>query len=127
MKPVILDASALIASIYEEKGGDMVAKYLPQAIISAVNMTEVISYMVNRGLDVEQVKELLESLTIEVAPYDAEQAFISGEIMLKTKKKGLSLADRACLALAITKNLPVLTVEKAWDELNLKVSIKLIR
>src|SRR4029079_7517359 len=109
------------------KGGDTVTPYIPSAIISAVNMVEVISYMVNRGMDASEVKALVRDLTIEVIPFDNQQAFIAGEMILKTKQKGLSLADRACLALTTVKKLPVLTGDKVWGELNLDIEIKLIR
>ena len=128
---IVLDASSVIALINREKGCEIVEKYLEEAIISTVNFAEVIS-VVNRELfkseadRIEGLKLITDTLP-QIINFDVNQAIISGEIDSITKKYGLSLGDRACLALAKYKNIPVLTADKTWSKLNLGIKIKLIR
>jgi PIN domain nuclease of toxin-antitoxin system len=128
---IVLDASSVIALINREKGCEIVEKYLEEAIISTVNFAEVIS-VVNRELfkseadRVEGLKLITDTLP-QIIDFDVNQAIISGELDSITKKYGLSLGDRACLALAKYKNIPVLTADKTWSKLNLGIKIKLIR
>ncbi len=124
---MILDASALIASIYQEKGYDVVDKYLPHAIISTVNLTEVASYLVKKGNPIEEVSNLLRDLALTIAEYDETQAFKAADLIKKTATKGLSLGDRACLALALSCKLPVLTADRIWKSLDLGIKIEIIR
>lgn len=122
-KHYILDASALIAVIYEEKGAGIVEDNLSNALISAVNYTEVASYLVRNGADVS----LLRDISLPIIPYDENQTIIAAKLLPRTMSKGLSLGDSACLALAITKELPVLTADKAWKFLDIGIKIRLIR
>jgi PIN domain nuclease of toxin-antitoxin system len=128
---IVLDASSVIALINREKGCEIVEKYLEEAIISTVNFAEVIS-VVNRELfkseadRIEGLKLITDTLP-QIIDFDVNQAIISGELDSITKKYGLSLGDRACLALAKYKNIPVLTADKTWSKLNLGIKIKLIR
>jgi len=128
---IVLDASSVIALINREKGCEIVEKYLEDSIISTVNFAEVIA-VVNRELfkteadQIEGLKLITDTLP-QIIDFDVNQAIISGEFDSITKKYGLSLGDRACLALAKYKNIPVLTADKTWSKLNLGIKIKLIR
>ena len=128
---IVLDASSVIALINREKGCEIVEKYLEDSIISTVNFAEVIA-VVNRELfkteadRIEGLKLITDTLP-QIIDFDVNQVIISGEFDSITKKYGLSLGDRACLALAKYKNIPVLTADKAWSKLNLGIKIKLIR
>lgn len=128
---IVLDASSVIALINREKGCEIVEKYLEEAIISTVNFAEVIS-VVNRELfkseadRIEGLKLITDTLP-QIIDFDVNQAIISGELDSITKKYGLSLGDKASLALAKYKNIPVLTADKTWSKLNLGIKIKLIR
>ena len=128
---IVLDASSVIALINREKGCEIVEKYLEDSIISTVNFAEVIA-VVNRELfkteadRIEGLKLITDTLP-QIIDFDVNQAIISGEFDSITKKYGLSLGDRACLALAKYKNIPVLTADKTWSKLNLGIKIKLIR
>lgn len=124
---VILDASALIALIYQEAGMEVVEKYLSTSEISTVNLTEVAAYMIKQGITITEVVALLQDLSIPTIEFNEVQAFCAAHLVEKTASKGLSLGDRACLALAMQKNYPVLTADKAWASLDLNVKIKLIR
>ncbi|WP_245969221.1 PIN domain-containing protein [Candidatus Rickettsia colombianensi] len=80
-----------------------------------------------KGLTREQTHKLIPNLIPTILPFDEEQAFLSGELITKTKQLGLSLGDRTCLALALSKNYPVYTADKAWASLQLSCNIVLIR
>lgn len=126
-KQIIMDASALIALISEEKGMEIVEKHLAHAQISTVNLTEVASFLIKQGMLQNEAIELLKDLSLTAVDYDEFQAFLAASLIKQTASKGLSLADRACLALAIQRDLPVLTADKVWAELHLPVKIKVIR
>ncbi len=126
-KAIVLDSSALIALIGEEEGSVVVEKYITNSEISTVNLAEVASYMIRHGMEKEIATSLLKDLAIPTVDFDVSQAFIAASLIPKTKFKGLSLGDRACLALAMQRSAMVLTGDKAWTELGLKVKIKLIR
>jgi ribonuclease VapC len=126
-KAIILDASALIALIYQENGGHLVEKNLPNVEISAINLAEVASFLIKKGLAIEEAASLLNDLSIPTIPFDETQAFLTAQLINKTAQYGLSLGDRACLALAILKSQAVLTADKIWRGLHLDIEIKLIR
>ena len=126
-KIIILDASALIALIYEEKGMDVVEKHLPHAEISAVNWSEVICYMIRQGLNPSEVTKLLTDLSLPIIDFTETQAVSAAVLIEKTSSKGLSFGDRACLSLAMQKNCLALTADKVWGTLKLDINIELIR
>ena len=126
-KTIILDASAVIALIYEEQGMKIVEKHLAYAEISSVNWSEVISYMIRKGFDPNEVTKLLSDLSLPIVDFTESQAITTAQLIEKTSSKGLSLGDIACLSLAMQKKCPVLTADKAWASLNLDINIELIR
>ncbi len=123
----VLDASALLAVAFGEPGQERVQKALSGAIISAVNMSEVVGKLVGRGLQADFGMQLADSLGIEVAAFDRAAATACGEIHAATRRNGLSLADCACLALGRRRNLLVLTADRSWAALRLGVEVELIR
>lgn len=127
MPRYILDASALIAVLAQEKGMEAVTPHLPKSLISTVNLTEVATFMLDKGFTVTEAREQLKELVPKIIPYDENLAFAAAELRAKTRAYGLSLADRACLALAKQTKLPVLTADKAWKKLAVGVKIVLIR
>lgn len=127
MKKFSLDSSAFIAYVFDEKGADEAYKYLYNSIISSVIFCEFISLMIEKGFTLDESREVVDSFGIEIIDFDEEQAIIAAELRSKTKSKGLSLGDRACLALATIKKIPVVTADKIWSKLDIGVNIKLIR
>ncbi len=123
----LLDASAVLAVFNEEPGGEMVTEALPGAAISAVNYAEVASKLTDYGLTENEVREAADSLGIRVIPFDAEAAMVSGLMRAATRHKGLSLGDRACLALAERHELAAMTADRAWTDLDIGIKIRLIR
>ncbi len=122
----ILDASALLALINAERGADMVASVLPQAAISSVNFSEVMTILHAKGMPVDEAHLIIGSM-LPVVPFSKEHALEAASLYLKTKSKGLSLGDRACLSLGFCLDLPIYTADKAWAELELNLKIVLIR
>lgn len=127
MSKVVLDASALLALLNDERGAGSVQELLPDALISAVNMAEVVTRLSLLGMPEEQIHEALSSLGLNVEPFEEEQAFRAGLFAAKTHSLGLSLGDRACLALASATGAMAVTADRAWKNLDLGVKIQLLR
>lgn len=127
MNNIILDSSALLALIADEKGAETVAHYLSGAKMSTVNISESITTLINKGATFKEAETIVDSLVHDRIAFSDAQSKIAANIVTDTKKFGLSLGDRACLSLAIMENLPVLTADKIWSNLNLDIKIMLIR
>ncbi len=127
MNKIIFDSSAILALLKMEKGYEKVAERLDDAIVSSVNFSEVITVLARKGFGQEEVIKSLKDTFLYIVDFDVEQAIIAANLDKITKTHGLSLGDRACLALAKDKNLPVLTADKVWKELKLGVKVQLIR
>ena len=124
---IIFDSSAILALLNMERGHEIVAQNLDRAIVSSVNFSEVITVLARKGLGQEQVIKSLKETFLHIEDFDTEQAIIAAKLDEITKAHGLSLGDRACLALAKSKNLPVLTADKVWKDLELSIKVQLIR
>ncbi len=112
---LVLDASAVLALLNGEPGHETVAATLPGALFGAVNLAEVVSKLCERGASVDEAKEAVLCLGVELVPYADTQAFRTGALRPLTKAFGLSLGDRACLALAWERGGKALTAERHWD------------
>src|ERR1700731_4604274 len=124
MNRIVLDASAILAVIGGEPGAEkLTPELLSRTIVSTVNLAEVQTKLVSRGWTSEQAWEDATSPVREVVSFDEEHARIAGDLALQTRHLGLSLGDRACLALGITLKLPVYAAEKAWKKLKVGVRI----
>lgn len=124
---IALDASALLAFLFREQGAEHVAAHLSESCLSAVNLAEVIGRFVRDGYDAHEVLARLATSEIELVPFTPEQAAIAAKLIPKTSRLGLSLGDRACLALALSRSIPALTVDRDWKKLRLGLSIAVIR
>ena len=122
---VVLDASAVLAYLQDEAGQEKVHDVLAEGrgIISAVNVAEVVGKLLEAGLTELSVKSVMENLELQIEPFDDEQAWEAGKLRLGTREISLSLGDRACLALAYIKKLPVITADKHWDKLATDIRI----
>ena len=127
MSEIVLDASALMAVLREEPGAAAVEAVLDQAAISAVNLSEVHAKLVERGTPAEIAWSWLVDLDLDVVRFDTPQARIAGDLRPLTRARGLSLADRACLALAQVLGLPAMTADRAWSGLAVGIEIRAIR
>lgn len=123
----VLDATALLAVLFNELGSDAVVRTLHHASVSAVNLCEVYTRMLQRAIDPDRAWQSLLDLGLEVCPFDLDQARIAGELAGQRRTNNLSLGDRACLALAIQRKSAVYTTNRTWKNLNLNVEIEVIR
>jgi len=126
---VVLDASAVLALLNNEAGAPTVAGRLEGASISSVNWSEVVQKAISLGVDrtAEDMREDLAAVGLAVRDFSATQAEIAAGLWVSTREAGLSLADRACLALAIDLRASVLTGDRAWQGLAIGVEVVLIR
>ena len=129
MSAYVLDTSAFLAYLWREPGGDQIAKVLYEetAVMSAVNVAEVIAKVINRGLPVTSAEEFLMTLDFEHVAFDTNMALRTALLQPVTSPRGLSLGDRACLALAQSRNAVALTADKSWLALDIGVRIDCIR
>lgn len=127
MASAVLDASAVLAYIGGEEGGDALEDYRDAPLISAVNLAEVVSKLVDRGVPEDVTAAVIASLGLSVAPFDERQAYLSAALRPGTREYNLSLGDRACLALASLRGLPALTADRVWQKLRIPVEIRQIR
>jgi len=124
---VVLDASALLAFLHEEPGGERVSPVLEGAHVSAVNWSEVLQKSLQKGVDIEGMPQEFIEVGVTFEPFTPQQAETAARLFTRTRDHGLSLADRACLALALDKGLPVMTADRAWGRLKLDVAIEVVR
>lgn len=123
----VLDASAMLALIFGETGGDLVANLSRNGAISAVNFSEVITRILAIEGDANMADKAVARLEIDVVPFDAAVARQVADLRAPTKHLGLSLGDRTCLALGMATRSPILTADQDWTKLDLGIDIRLIR
>ena len=129
MSVVVLDASALLALLLDEPGATTVAEHLDGALMSSVNLAEVVGHYARLGADRADIQAMLSPLPIEIVPVDAGVAFEAGMMRLIGEVAGLSLGDRICLSLAKMRQARSLTANKAWKVVadELEVDVELVR
>jgi ribonuclease VapC len=128
MNKVVLDASAILAIVNGEPGHEKLQpELLVDAVCSTVNLAEVQSKLLSWGWSSSEAWEDATTPIHEAITFDNDQARVAGDLILETKQLGLSLGDRACLALGIALRAPIFTAEKSWAKLKLGVRIHAIR
>ena len=123
---VVLDASALLALLQDEPGSDRVLEALPGALICSVNLSEVVAKLAELDMPEGEIHRAL-SLGLEIVPFDEDLAYQAGLLRPGTRSAGLSLGDRACLALAQSRSLPALTTDRAWATAGVNADVVVIR
>ena len=124
---LVLDASALLAALHGEPGGAQVEPQIQQAAMSSVNWAEVVQRSVALGLALEGLRDDLEAIGLTIFHFTAEDAETSAELWPRTRSMGMSLGDRACLALALRLGLPTLTADQVWAQLDVGVEVRVVR
>ena len=129
MTSVVLDASALLALLLDEPGGEKVKAVLDGALLGAVNLAEIVSHYAKLGAARSDIEALLQPLPVRVVPIDTGLSYEAGMLRPLTLKGGLSLGDRYCLALAKREGTPALTAERRWPDIAAAadVTVELIR
>ena len=128
MTTIVLDASAMLALLNEEPGSEnLTPQMLKHSAGSTVNLAEVHTKLISRGGDPDEAWEDALSAIQQAVPFDEDQARIAGSLVAHTRAFGLSLGDRACLALGLVLQAPVYTTDRSWKNLKVGVRIHVIR
>lgn len=124
---MILDASAVVALLFQEPGHTVVASHIGTASISTVNLAEVLSRCVRADIDPRAVDQQLQEIGLNYLPLTPDIAMLVAQLEPHCRPLGLSLGDRACLATALACNDAVLTTDRVWGELDLDLDIQILR
>lgn len=124
---VVHDASSLLAVAFREPGAEIARATLRASLISSVNWSEVLQKVAARQGDTNQLRQLFGGLGVSIVPFSAEHAERAAAIYPETKAFGLSLGDRACLALGLETGLEIFTAERSWADLPLEINVRTIR
>jgi ribonuclease VapC len=127
MPKVVLDASALLAFVNGEPGAEKVASVLGGAMISTVNFAEALTKLALKSSSLGRALAELTDAELEVVDFDRGLAEATGGLAVSTRARGLSLGDRACLALARREKATALTADRAWGKVDLGIDIQFIR
>jgi len=121
-----MDASAVLAILFGERGADVATASARGARLSTVNLTEILEKIARRTGTCDAVLPTLTELKIDIVPFDQHQARLAADLKPQVGKND-SFADRACLSLALASALPVVSADRAWVDLDIGVDIRMIR
>lgn len=127
---IVLDTSAILAVLFQEPGQEVVKAALGGgSAISAANLAEAMARLVKDGMPADQAERALYALPMTLHDLDHDLAIRTGAMFARTRAFGLSLGDRACLALAARERLPVMTADRVWAQAGpvVGVEVRLIR
>lgn len=123
----VLDASALLALLFDEPGSERVRPALVGGVISTVNVSEVFGKLLSRGFVAREARLAVTGLGLMHKSFDDDAAARAADLLHPTRSLGLSFADRACLSLGLSTKAPVLTADRAWAKLDIGIRIEVIR
>ena len=123
----VFDSSAILAVLLNESGGAEVSALIQGSHLSTVNLLEVHTRLLLGGVPADLAWGRILGLKLDICNLNDQQARIAAELIWVTRPLGLSLGDRACLALAIQRQAMVYTTDKAWKNLDLGIEIEVIR
>ena len=123
----VLDASALLAVMLGERGAERIIEMLPGSVIGAVNLAEVVTKLQERGVPDAEIERDVAAIDLPVIPFDAVLAIAAGKLRSRTRSLGLSLGDRACLALAVARGVPAVTTDRGWSTFDAGVDVIVTR
>jgi ribonuclease VapC len=126
-RTIVVDSSAVLAVLLGERGSDRVVQVLEGGLLSTVNLVEVHTRMISLGAATAHAWSRIRNFNCVICPLTEEQARIAAELVTETRPYGLSLGDRACLALAIERNATVYTTDRTWRNLKLGIQVEVIR
>lgn len=132
----VLDASAVLAWLRQEPGSDVVAERIRGSFLSAVNLSEVLQKSMavgvippaTSGAEAEGLVEDLAAVGLTVADFGSKEAAVAARLWAPTRRLGLGVADRACMATAVVLGVPALTADRPWERIEWEgLSVELIR
>ena len=126
MAAYVLDASALIAFLVREQGCEIVDRLIDDCWISTVNLSEVVAFLGRGGGSAATIREEVKALALNVVDFDEALGVDAGLMARQTKPIGLSLADRACLALAKRQAVAVITADRIWANVAEAVGVEIV-
>ena len=124
---IVLDSSVILASAFNEPGQIDLSALFEVAAISAVNLGEVVSKLLEREYDRDGFDYFVDRLSKICHPLSTRHAVQAGLWRKDTRRLGLSMGDRCCLALGLDLGAEVYTAERAWATLELGVKVRVIR
>lgn len=127
MSDVVLDASAVLAVLNGEPGADTISALLTHGLISSVNYAETLARLTDQGSSDEQARQAIFDLGVAVIDFDRALADRSGELRPLTRHRGLSLGDRACIALGEREGVPIVTADRNWCDVLPGLDIRVVR
>jgi ribonuclease VapC len=114
MTAAVIDASAILALLLGEPGAQKVEAVLADSVVTTINLSEVVGYYARSGADEISIRRMLNALPCERVLFDEDLAYAAGMLVPRTRSAGLSLGDRACLALANRLGVPAMTADRPW-------------
>jgi PIN domain nuclease of toxin-antitoxin system len=127
VKPFVLDASVLLAVVRGEKGHERVLRLRQAGYVSTVNMAEARSRLADYGMQAAAIEQSLSHLKLVVVDFSDAHAKAVAALRSATRAAGLSLGDRACLALAAALGATAMTADRTWSAVALPVPVDFIR
>ena len=127
MTDAVLDTSAVLAVMHGESGAEAVRPWLGRCAISAVNYAEAASKLIEGGASRYWAREAIVGLGLIVMDFDQALAERAGELRPLTRHRGLSLGDRACIALAEREGVPIITTDRNWHDILPGLDIRIVR
>ena len=121
----VLDASALLALLRDEPGAERVRSVLRHSAMTTINFGEVVGFYARRGASEPEIRRLLHPLPTERIAFDEELAYVVGLMLPATSSAGLSLGDRACLALALQLGTKAITADRSWSRIARAVGVEI--
>ena len=123
----VLDASAVVALAHGEAGAEMVEPLVDGSCISTVNWSEVARVCLTVDRDPDALRALLADAGCRTIEFTVDDASVAARRWQTAREAGLSLADRACLALAARLDVPAVTADRAWVAVDVGVEVVAIR
>jgi PIN domain nuclease of toxin-antitoxin system len=127
MAEVVLDASVVLAAVFKERGHEAVLELTGVPLVSTVNVAEVRTRLADKGLDRSAIDAALGFVRMAFVDFTVDHAAISADLRASTRSAGLSLGDRACLALAQERGAVALTADRAWSNVGTPVEVRVVR
>jgi ribonuclease VapC len=120
MTIVVVDASAVVAVIREERGALFISKQINKAVISTVNLQEVVKILLTHKFPMNILQDIIDDLNLDIRPHTIDDAYAAASLFQATKIYGCGLGDRTCMALAIKEKVPVITTDQSWAKLDIE-------
>lgn len=124
---VVIDSSVVLAILQKEKGFERLIPYLQNGILAANNALEIACVLHRNGLPLSRIQSIFQQLSLKPVPFAGNNIWAVTEIYSRTRHLGLGYSDCICLGLAKELQIPVVTLDRAWEGLNVGVEIILAR